>query len=103
MVVNGKTMLMAEINFLCVQKQLREKKLAPVLIKEITRRVNKCNIWQAIYTAGVVIPTPITACTYYHRSINPKKLLDIGFSHRPQSMPQAKYVKQYQLPNAIKN
>jgi glycylpeptide N-tetradecanoyltransferase len=31
---------MAEINFLCVHKALRDKRLAPVLIKEITRRVN---------------------------------------------------------------
>lgn len=29
-----------EINFLCVHKSLRSKRLAPVLIKEITRRVN---------------------------------------------------------------
>jgi len=33
-------MKMAEINYLCVHKQLRQKKLAPVMIKEITRRVN---------------------------------------------------------------
>jgi hypothetical protein len=31
---------MVEINFLCVHKRLRSKRLAPVLIKEITRRVN---------------------------------------------------------------
>ncbi|CAM9468376.1 unnamed protein product [Discosporangium mesarthrocarpum] len=35
-----------EINFLCVHKKLRAKRLAPVLIKEITRRVNKKGIWQ---------------------------------------------------------
>jgi hypothetical protein len=29
-----------EINFLCVHKKLRSKRLAPVLIKEVTRRVN---------------------------------------------------------------
>lgn len=56
MTVNGKQMEMAEVNFLCVHKSLRDKRLAPTLIKEVTRRVNKCNIWQAIYTAGVVIP-----------------------------------------------
>jgi glycylpeptide N-tetradecanoyltransferase len=43
--VNGKNVLMAEINFLCVHKNLRTKRLAPVLIKEVTRRVNRCNIW----------------------------------------------------------
>ena len=31
---------MVEINFLCVHKKLRSKRLAPVLIREITRRVN---------------------------------------------------------------
>jgi len=36
---------MAEINFLCVNKKLRSKRLAPVLIKEVTRRVNLRDIW----------------------------------------------------------
>ena len=80
MTVNGKQIMMAEINFLCVHKTLRTKKLAPVLIKEVTRRVNRYDIWQAVYTAGIVIPTPIAATTYYHRSLNPKKLVEIGFS-----------------------
>lgn len=43
--INGKNVKMAEINFLCVHKNLRTKRLAPVLIKEVTRRVNRCNIW----------------------------------------------------------
>ena len=43
--VRGKKVLMAEINFLCVHKSLRTKRLAPVLIKEVTRRVNLHNIW----------------------------------------------------------
>jgi len=34
------TMRLCEINFLCVAKRLRSKRLAPVLIKEVTRRVN---------------------------------------------------------------
>lgn len=38
--VNGVVIRTAEINFLCVHKSLRSKRLAPVLIKEITRRVN---------------------------------------------------------------
>ncbi len=39
---------MAEINYLCVHKKLRSHRLAPVLIKEITRRVHDKNIWQAV-------------------------------------------------------
>jgi glycylpeptide N-tetradecanoyltransferase len=40
MSVNGKNLMMAEINFLCVHKHLRAHRMAPILIKEITRRVN---------------------------------------------------------------
>lgn len=53
---------MAEINFLCVHKKLRNKRMAPVLIREITRRVNLENIFQALYTAGVKLPTPVASC-----------------------------------------
>ena len=45
MVVNGNTVKMAEVNFLCVHKKIRDKKLAPQLIRELTRRVNMKNIW----------------------------------------------------------
>lgn len=39
-VIRGETVKMVEINFLCVHKKLREKRLGPTLIKEVTRRVN---------------------------------------------------------------
>lgn len=64
MQVSDKHVPMVEINFLCVHKQLRDKRLAPLLIKEVTRRVNLLNIWQAIYTAGVKIPKPISAARF---------------------------------------
>lgn len=90
---------MVEINFLCVHKKLRTKRLAPVLIKEITRRVNKENIWQAVYTAGVVLPRPVSECRYYHRSLNPKKLIDVGFSHLGPRMTMARTIKLYKVPD----
>lgn len=49
-------------------------------MQEITRRVNITDIWQAAYTAGVVLPTPLATCRYWHRSLNPKKLIEVGFS-----------------------
>lgn len=55
---------MVEINFLCVHKKLRSKRVAPVLIREITRRVNQKGIFQAVYTAGVVLPKPVGTCRY---------------------------------------
>lgn len=76
-VVNGEALTMCLIDFLCVHKKLRAKRLAPVLIKEVTRRVNLRNIWQAVYTAGKYIPTPFAETLYYHRSLNVKKLTDV--------------------------
>lgn len=87
----------AEINFLCVHKKLRAKRLAPVLIKEITRRVNQTGVFQAVYTAGVVLPVPVASCRYYHRSLNPKKLVRIGFSRLNPRMTMARMQKLYKV------
>jgi glycylpeptide N-tetradecanoyltransferase len=91
---------MAEINFLCVHKKLRSKRLAPVLIREITRRVHLEDTWQAVYTAGVVLPKPLATCRYWHRSLNPKKLIDVGFSRLARNMTMARTIKLYKLPEA---
>lgn len=60
----SRTVRMVEINFLCVHKKLRSKRVAPVLIREITRRVNLEGIFQAVYTAGIVLPKPVGACRW---------------------------------------
>ena len=96
----GKEVQTVEINFLCVHKKLRSKRLAPVLIKEVTRRINHTGVFQAVYTAGVVragdsshsrvstrpspsvplhiqpqvLPKPVAKCRYFHRSLDPKKV-----------------------------
>ncbi|XP_075492766.1 glycylpeptide N-tetradecanoyltransferase 1-like isoform X1 [Primulina tabacum] len=97
--VRDTVVLMAEVNFLCVHKKLRSKRLAPVMIKEVTRRIHLENIWQAAYTAGVVLPTPITTCQYWHRSLNPKKLIDVGFSRLGARMTMSRTIKLYKLPD----
>lgn len=91
-----------EINFLCIHKKLRSKRLAPVLIKEITRRVNKQDIWQALYTAGIVLPLPVASCRYTHRPLNWSKLHDVGFSHLPPDKSKAQMVAHYAIPNATR-
>jgi glycylpeptide N-tetradecanoyltransferase len=90
---------MVEINFLCVHKSLRGKRLAPVLIREVTRRVNVTDVWQAVYTAGVVLPSPIGQCRYYHRSLDPKKLIDVGFSYLKKNMTMAMTLRANKLPD----
>lgn len=130
--VRDAEMRVAEVNFLCVHKKLRSRRLAPgamlrerwvvppgccarkdaspfghssccrvlpaVLIKEITRRVNLCDMWQAVYTAGVVIPKPVGTGRYYHRSLDPKKLIEVQFSRLSRNMTMARTIKLNKLP-----
>ncbi|KAJ3348000.1 glycylpeptide N-tetradecanoyltransferase, partial [Kappamyces sp. JEL0680] len=98
MMVNKNALTVVEINFLCIHKKLRSKRLAPLLIKEITRRVNLHGIFQAVYTAGILIPRPVTTARYYHRSIQVKKLIEIGFAGLPRDMTMSQMVKQVKLP-----
>ena len=91
---------MVEINFLCAHKKLRQKRLAPVLIKEITRRVHLLDIFQAVYTAGLLLPKPVVSCRYWHRAINAKKLVDVGFSAKSDNVDMARYQLRFKLPNS---
>ncbi|EGN93299.1 hypothetical protein SERLA73DRAFT_189863, partial [Serpula lacrymans var. lacrymans S7.3] len=97
--VRGNVLRASEINYLCVHKKLRSKRLTPVLIKEVTRQCNLLGIFQAIYTAGVVVPTPISVCRYYHRSINIPKLVDVRFTYVPRNMTLARMIRVNKLPS----
>lgn len=90
--------LMGEVNFLCIHKKLRSKRLAPVLIKEVTRKINSDNIWQALYTAGLILPSPVATTRYYHRPLNWMKLNSVGFSASLPGQTPAQMVAKYALP-----
>lgn len=92
----------SEVNFLCIHKKLRAKRLAPVLIKEITRLCNLEGVFQAIYTGGIVLPRPVSTCRYYHRAINWPKLYDVGFSHLPKGSRPQHQIKKYATPESTK-
>ncbi|OBS19649.1 hypothetical protein FPOA_11374 [Fusarium poae] len=89
----------SEVNFLAIHKKLRGKRLTPVLIKEITRRSNLDGIWQGLYTAGVVLPKPVSTCRYFHRAINWQKLYECGFSPLPANSKPQYQVRKYALPD----
>jgi len=97
--VRRKEIKASEINFLCVIKKLRHKRLAPVLIREVTRQCNLKGIFQAIYTGGVFLPTPVSTCRYYHRSLNVPKLLDVKFTYVPRNSTRARMTLQFKLPS----
>lgn len=74
-------------------------------------------VFQAIYTAGVVIPTPVSVCRYVsiipdkfplselaalhrynHRSLNVQKLIEIRFSYVPRNMTLARMIRVNKVP-----
>lgn len=97
--IREKTVTCSEVNFLCVHKKLRGKRLAPVLIKEVTRVSNLDSVWQGLYTAGVVLPRPVSTARYYHRSINWQKLYECNFSPLPAGSKPQYQVRKYALPD----
>ncbi|KAG6092643.1 glycylpeptide N-tetradecanoyltransferase [Claviceps sp. LM220 group G6] len=97
--VRNKVFTTSEVNFLCVHKKLRGKRLAPVLIKEVTRVSNLDSVWQGLYTAGVVLPRPVSTCRYYHRALNWPKLHSCGFSPLPAGSKPQYQIRKYALPD----
>jgi glycylpeptide N-tetradecanoyltransferase len=106
----------SEVNFLCVHRKLRNKRLvsahmttpvllpmlietkAPVLIKEITRRCYVEGVFQALYTGGILLPTPVATCRYYHRSLDWQKLYETGFSPLPPGSTPLRQAAKFKLP-----
>lgn len=70
------------VNLLCVSRSLRGRRFAPVIIKEITRRVNLNGIYRAIFTSGTELFFNISSCDYYHKPLNPDRLFRSGFCDR---------------------
>ena len=98
--VRSRVLKSTEINFLCVHKKLRSKRLAPVLIEEITRRCYLLGIYQAIYTGGIVLPKPVSSCRYLHRSLDWLKLYEVGFSPLPPNSTKFRQITRNHLPSA---
>lgn len=93
---------MVQVKFLCVHKKLRLKRMTPVLIRELTRRVNQQGIYQAVYTAGIVLPTPLSSCRYWNRPLNPRKLTEVSYPGLRQTMNLQRAVKLNRLPEVTK-
>jgi glycylpeptide N-tetradecanoyltransferase len=80
LMLNATIIKAAEINFLCIKKTVRNNKLCPLLIKEITKRFNEIGIYEAIYTNETLYKNPLTKKTeYYVRFLDIKTSVDIGY------------------------
>lgn len=54
-----------------------------------------------IYTSGKTLPTPFARATYYHRSLDPKKLIEIKFSALQPGQTMAMVKKLYSVPEEL--
>ena len=59
-------------------------------------RLEEFLIWKN--TAGIVLPKPVAACKYWHRTINPRKLISVNFSRLAPRMTMQRTIKLYKLP-----
>ena len=48
-----------------------------------------------------MIPTPISTCRYYHRSLNVPKLVDAKFTYVPRNMTIARMIRQFKAPSTL--
>lgn len=88
------------VNFLCVHSRLRAKKMAPVLIFELARRVRLHNVYRAVFTGSDVPSKPFVSASYTHRPLNLKKMSDCGFYPiSPENLNSAK--KRFALPQLV--
>ncbi|KAJ7172387.1 Myristoyl-CoA:protein N-myristoyltransferase, N-terminal domain-containing protein [Mycena filopes] len=85
--VRGKVFTASEINYLCVHKKLRSKRLAPVLIKEVTRQPELLFLHRSL------------SVRYYHRALNIPKLLEVGFTFVPRNMTAARMIRINKVPD----
>ncbi|KAL4795259.1 acyl-CoA N-acyltransferase [Aspergillus venezuelensis] len=97
--VRGRHLQVAQIDFLCIHRDLRSRRLAPALIQEVTRRCALDGLQHAVYTSGTVLPRPVSTCQYFHRPLNWKKLYDFGFLPLPGGSTVATEIGNYSLPN----
>ena len=93
--INGKVNDMIGINYLSVHKELRNKNLAPLLIKEISRRSVLLNMEVALYTVGKKITKPFSKSYYKHIFLNIQKLKECEFISDDQTSKQVVHIKSF--------
>src|SRR6056300_992939 len=87
MKLNDKEAKSVQVNFLCVHKDYRNRKLVGYLVTEAKRISEGKNRNQSIATIHSSIPGSILKATYWHRLINVAKLSKCGFyqTNQPKS------------------
>lgn len=86
-----------DTSFLCINKNIRTNSLASVMIKELLRRMYNNKVKYGYYTSPLTLPNALTKSNYYHKIINIKKMMDINFISKPQSISTKSFEKLFKL------
>lgn len=106
--IRGVEQKVVSVNLLCVARCLRGRRISPVIIREITRRVNLDGIYQAIFTSGTKFFFNVSDAYYYHRALDPIRLFRTGFSDRvielgiPKPRSGTRLVTELDLPSLLR-
>lgn len=97
-----KISIVFETSFLCINKKIRHKNLASIMIKEALRRMYYNKHSYGYYTTHLKLPNSLTSAKFFHRPINVKKLFDINFLPKSNGISISSYEKIYKTNKKLK-
>lgn len=101
-VINRAEINLAEISFMCVHKDYRNRKLCPLLISSIENKMREMGADEAVFSTHHNMGKPLCGMDHMIRVINIRKLVSIGFLRCDTSIEKLEY--HYRIENVkIKN
>ena len=101
-VINRAEINLAEISFMCVHKDYRNRKLCPLLISSIESKMREMGADEAVFSTHHNMGKPLCGMDHMIRVINIRKLVSIGFLRCNTSIEKLEY--HYRIENVkIKN
>lgn len=97
LLLDGRAVDAAEVNYFCVDPGFRGTGLAAQVIRELARRIAAKGVRVAIYSTARDLPSPIVRCTYFHRPLRPRHLARVGFVDVPPPFMDV-YARHFHLP-----
>lgn len=101
--VGGETTVVAVVNFLCVHRGLRGKRMTPTLIAELNRRTSARGVHRGVATAAADLWPPVSVARYHHRPLDPEKLMQTGFLPRAPGMTASRAARLHGLPKGFRS
>jgi len=82
----------AMLDFVCIAKKFRGRRLCPFLYTEIARRCHGRGIHHILCTSGDNLKFPVASSRYHHllNAEQLQKLVDVGFTSQPRNIQRTK-------------